>query len=106
MKNFIQDPLKVLLSIIGALFVFFILIPIGIHLSGQIGIHLSGQSHFEQAQETKQAIQVVNHNSKPIILETLSKENLQNGIYKLTINDSNQFIIVADYDALAIERLK
>ena len=98
MKKFIQDPLKVLLSIIGALFVFFILIMF-------TSCKSRSERHFELAQEQKQAIEVVEHNNKPIIIETLHSNNLNNGIYKLTI-DSTEYIVLSDYDALAIIKHK
>ena len=61
---------------------------------------------FEQAQETKEAIQVVNHNEKQIIIETLHNDFLVSGVYKITIDSNNTFVVISNYDALAIERLK
>ena len=99
MKKFIQDPLRAFLSIIGIAFVMFLF------TLSMASCESRSERHFKEAQETKQAIEVVEHNAKPIILETLHSRNLGNGIYKMTI-DSIEYIIVADYDALAIIKHK
>ena len=97
MKNLTKDPLKVFLIIIACGFILFI--------SALFITSCRTKTQFEQAQETKQAIEVVNHNDKAIIIETLHSNNLNNGIYKLTI-DSTEYIVLSDYDALAIIKHK
>ena len=99
MKNFMKDPLKVFLSIIGISFVMFLT------AISFTSCESKSKTHFEQAQETKQAIEVVNHNDKAIIIETLHKGTLGNGVYKLTI-DSTEYIVLSDFDALAITKHK
>jgi hypothetical protein len=95
MKKFIKDPLKVFVSSI-----FFL--AFAIVLITQL---TSCVSEIEKAQKEKQAVEVVNDNTKDIIIETLHGRQLRNGVHKLTI-DSSQYIVVVDFDAMAITKHK
>jgi hypothetical protein len=98
MKNFIQDPLKVFLSIIGILFLTCL-----IFLSSCT--ERNRRNSFEEAEASLSPTQIVNHSAKPIIIETLYKGNIKSGIYKIKV-DSSEYIIINDYDALAIAKHK
>lgn len=96
MKNFFQDPLKVFLSVIGILFLSCL-----IFLSS-----CTEQDTFEQAEQTKQATQVVNHSDKNIIIETLHSHYFQDGVYKLKIDTSEYILVVNNYNSIAITKHK
>jgi len=70
------------------------------------------QRSFEQAQTEKEAIQVVESDTKAIIIETLHSGALKDanggasGIFKVTIDSANTFLVIYNYDALVIERLE
>jgi hypothetical protein len=98
MKNFIQDPLKVFLSVIGILFLTCL-----IFLSSCSSN--TSQDTFEQAEASLSPTQIVNHSANPIILETLYKGNIGSGIYKVILNKHEKFIVVRTSSGVAIERI-
>ena len=64
---------------------------------------------FRIAKEQKVATEVVNDNVESIVIETLSSGYLQRGIYKVSVDSANQFIIVKTGNSgqgVAIARLK
>ena len=93
--KWIYNPIKVFAVVFGLVGLIFLMTSC-----------LEPNREFEQAQETKEAIQVVNHNEKQIIIETLHNDFLVSGIYKITIDSNNTFVVISNYDALAIERLE
>ena len=103
MKRFIQDPLRAFLSIIGIAFVLFLF------TLSLPSCESRSERNFKQAQETKQAIEVVNHNAKAIIIETLHDGYIAEGVHKISVDSANQFIIVKTANSgqgVAIARLK
>ena len=100
MKRFIQDPVRAFLSIIGIAFVMFL-----ITLSVSSCESRSGR-HFREAQETKQATQVVEHNAEAIVIETLHNGDFTDGVYKISVDSSEYILFVNHYNSIAIVKHK
>jgi hypothetical protein len=90
MNRFFEDPLRVFLSTIATAFVICILLLF---------------TSCTTSNDVKHAYEVVNHNTDPIIIETLHEGRIYCGVYKMTI-DSSEYVVVADYEAVAIIKHK
>ena len=95
MKKFIEDPIRVFLSTIATAFVFFVLFLFTTSCESR------SAKHFRELEESKTAYEVVNHNTKAIIVETLHSHTLHYGTYKMTI-DKVEYIVVVNHDGTAI----
>jgi hypothetical protein len=93
-----KDPLKVFLSSIGILFVVCL-----IFLSS---CSERNRRDTKQAQQTKQATQVVNHSEENIIVETLHSGRFDDGVYKFKIDSSEYVVVVQHYNSIAIAKHK